>query len=113
MKKKFCEFQVAKINFLVTFKSRLKKIDDFQSSKLKFLVTFNTQNKIFIVEFFGYLGQEVRNTILKNFGSLSMIGNMVFAIHLIHIRTESILFLMIIGWLWHKKYTCQWILPLM
>ena len=51
MKKNFYHFQVAKINFLVTFKSHFKKIDEFQSSKLKFLVTFNTQNKILIVEF--------------------------------------------------------------
>ena len=51
--KKICDFLVAKIEFLVTFKSHFfKKNDDYQNSKLKFLVTFNTQNKIFIVEFF-------------------------------------------------------------
>ena len=47
------------MKFFMTFKSHkshFKKIDDFQSSKLNFLVTYTTQNKNFIVEFFGNLG---------------------------------------------------------
>ena len=52
----FYDFQVAKIKFLVTFKTHFKNFDDFQYTKIKFLLTFKAKNEIFIVDFFGNLG---------------------------------------------------------